>query len=160
MTKQETKDFIKKMKVYYPYFKLEQEAFEEWALRLKPYDNEDVLKKFEEHLQGDKADEPPKLHFIIRYLKTKEEKEKYKGDYLIRCILCGREMYLSEFDNVHYGKCLLIHALIPILKEKGEDVNYEILDEYDYNTLDRIWDKYNPPKKKDLKEVIGDITNG
>lgn len=153
MTKEEIKKFVKKISVYYPYFKLEKESFEEWAERLKPYDNDDVVRKFEEHLNGGKADEPPKLHFITKYLITTKDKEKYKGDYLIRCNLCGREMYLSDYDKKHYDKCLLIKSLLPILESRGEDVSYEILDEYDYATLDKIWDKYSPSLITSMKEV-------
>lgn len=159
MTKQETISFIKKIKAYYPIFKLEEEGIDEWAEKLKPYDTEDVIRKFEEHLSGEQSNEPPKLHFITRYLKTKEEKEKHKGEYIIRCNLCGREMYYSEYDK-HYEKCLLIKALIPLLKKRGENVDYETLNDYDFKTLDKVWDKYNPPKKQNLKEVIGSISDG
>lgn len=159
MTKQETIGFIKKIKAYYPIFKLEEEGIDEWANKLKPYELEDVVEKFEEHLKGEKAEEPPKLHYITRFLKTAEEKEKYKGEHIIYCNLCGKEMYYSQYDE-HYGKCLLIKALIPILKRNGEDVDYDILNEYDFATLDKVWDKYNPPIKRDINKAIKEVTNG
>lgn len=146
MKKSETISFIKKIKAYYPIFKLEEEAIDEWANRLKPYSNDDVLRKFEEHLKGEYALEPPKLHFITKFLRTEEEKERASHDYLIRCNLCGQEMYLSTYDNEHYEKCLLIKSLIPILEKKGEKVTYETLEQYPTQTLERIWDKYVPLK--------------
>ena len=159
MTKQETINLIKKIKAYYPIFRLEEEGIDEWALRLKPYEYQDVLDKLEEHLKGEKAEEPPKLHFITRYLKTKEEKEKYRGDYLVRCNLCGREMFLKELEETHYEKCLCIKALIPILRARGDDVSYEILDEYDFHTLDRLWDKYGI-KNNNLDKTLEGFKNG
>jgi len=159
MTKAETLKLLNKIKAYYSNFSLEDYVKEEWIERLKPYEQEDVLDKFEEHLQGDKAKEPPKLHFITKYLLTTEQKKRYTGDFIINCNLCGKEMPLKEYDNVHYKKCLLIKSLIPVLKEHGEDVSYDVLDEYDYETLDRVWEKY-VPTKKDLKDVVGNIANG
>ena len=154
MTKQEVKDLINKIKVYYPLFNLDtEEAMNEWLTRLSPYDNKDVLRKLEEHLSGERADNPPKLHFITKYLKTIEEKEKMGNDYLIRCNLCDREMYLSEYDSNHYEKCLTIKTLIPILKEKGEDVDYETLESYDNTTLEKVLLKYMP-LKKDMKDLL------
>ena len=47
----------------------------------------------------------------------------------------------------------MIKTLIPILKEKGEDVNYDILNSYDSITLEKVLYKYLPAKK-DLKENI------
>lgn len=154
MTKQEVKDLITKIKVYYPQFNLDsEEAMNEWLTRLSPYDNQDVLRKLEEHLSGEKADNPPKLHFITKYLKTTEEKERMGNDYIIRCNLCGREMYLSDYDKDHYEKCLTIKTLIPLLKAKGEDVDYDTLESYDKSTLNRVLLKYLP-MKKDLKELL------
>lgn len=152
MTKTETLKFLNKIKAYYYNFSVEDNIKEEWIEKLKSYDLQDLEKKFEEHLNGQYALEPPRLHFLTRYLKTKEEKERATSDYLIRCNLCGNEMYLSEYENKHYSKCLVIKTLIPILKAKGEDVNYEILEEYDLNTLERIYNKYTTPTK-DLKKL-------
>lgn len=154
MTTTDVQNFIKKIKVYYPYFSVDSaEALDEWNEKLKPYDADDVYRKLEEHLNGDRADEIPKLHFITKYLKTSEEKERAQNDYLVRCNLCGREMYLEEYDTTHYDRCLTIKTLIPILKERGEDVTYEILDEYDTATLDKVLMKYLPIKK-DMKDLM------
>ena len=159
MTKEETKELVKKIKVYYPFFKLEKEGLDEWYGRLKPYDYQDVLDKVEEHLRGDKAEEPPKLHYITKFLKTPEEKKRYTGDFIIDCNLCGKTMTLEEYDKEHYKKCLLIKSLIPILKARGEDVDYNKLDEYNYETLDRVWDKYNP-QNTNLSNLVRNVANG
>ena len=154
MTKAEMQSFVKRIKAYYPIFSLDKDSMDVWYEKLKDYEQKDLLEKFEEHLKGEYALEPPKLHFLTKYLKTKEQKEKATNDYLIRCNLCGQEMYLSDYDNTHYKKCLLIKTLIPILKKRGEDVNYEILDEYDYETLDKVYMKYVPEVKKDYKKLF------
>lgn len=160
MTKVEVLKFLNKIKVYYSNFSLEDYVKEEWIEKLKPYDQEDVLEKFDEHIKGDKSKEPPKLHFIIKYLKTPEEKKRYTGDFIVDCNLCGKTMTLEEYNNIHYKKCLLIKSLIPILKERGEDVDYETLDEYDYETLDKVWDKYNPLKNNNLGNLVEGVVNG
>lgn len=72
--------------------------------------------------------------------------------YKVRCNLCDKEMYIYEY-NSHYDKCLMIKTLIPILKEKGEDVNYDILNNYDSITLEKVLYKYLPIKK-DLKKIF------
>lgn len=149
MTKVEVLKFLNKIKVYYPTFSLEDYVKEEWIEKLKPYDNNDVLEKFEKHLEGEySSSEPPKLHYITKFLKTHEAKEKAKDDCLIRCNLCGQEMYLSIYDGEHYEKCCLIKSLIPLLRKRGEDVTYETLDAYPVDTLIRIWDKHMPLKKE------------
>ncbi len=144
MTKAETISFIKKIKAYYPVFKLEEEGVDEWASRLKPYSKDDILRKFEEHLKGEYALEPPKLHFLTKFLKTEEEKERFSNDYLIRCNLCGQQMYLSEYDNNHYGKCLLVKTIMLYIK----NVSYEELDSYATEKLERVLEKYVPFKKE------------
>lgn len=145
MTKKETVDFIQKIKAYYPTFRLEEEGVNEWASRLKDYDLSDVLEKFEKHLEGEySSTEPPKLHYLTKYLKTKEEKERISHDYLIRCNLCGDEMYYSVYESEHYEKCLLIKSLLPLLNKRGENVTYSELDQYPLEKLQKVWDKYVP----------------
>lgn len=156
MTKAETLKFMKKIKSYYQSFSMEDYVIEEWVERLREYDLKDLERKFEEHLKGEYALEPPKLHFLIKYLKTIEEKEKSTNDYLVRCNLCGEEMYYSEYNNTHHKKCLLIKTLVKVLRKRGEDVDYETLNEYDYETLDKIYDKY-VPLKKNIQDILKKI---
>lgn len=153
MTKAEVSSFVKKIKAYYNYFNIEdEEIFNEWVNKLRPYETEDVEKKLEEHLVGEKADEVPKLHFITRYLKTKEEKERYKGEYLVRCNLCGREMYYSEYER-HYGKCLDIEYLVSIAKQKGEYYTREDIEDCKQEVIDKLLAKYPPNKIRSLDEI-------
>lgn len=154
MTKAEVLKFLNKVKAYYYNFSLEDNVKEEWTEKLKHYDNDDILRKFDEHLNGEYALDPPKLHFLTKYLKTEEEKLKTSNDYVIRCNLCQKEMYLSDYNNKHYKKCLLIRTLVPILVSKGQNVDYNTLDEYDYETLDKVYEKYVPVVKKDLKKMF------
>jgi len=63
---------------------------------------------------------------------------------LIRCNLCQREMLIAEYDR-HYDKCLAITTLIPILRDKGQKINYKDLDEYSFESLDKLLEKYLPP---------------
>ena len=56
-------------------------------------------------------------------------------------------MPLSIYEGPHFKKCLLIKALIPVLKEKGDDVDYEELDKHSFETLEKVWDKYMPLEK-------------
>lgn len=155
MVKQETAKFLKKIKAHYQNFIIEDYVIDEWHSKLKPYEYRDVLEKFEEHLKGEYADRPPMLHYITKFLRTKEEKEKAQEDYKIRCNLCNEEMYLSDYENKHYRKCLLIKTLIPILKEqKNEEVSYEELDKYSTNTLDKIWEKYKPIEISSLNDIF------
>lgn len=143
MNKTETIKFMKKVKTYFPTFSIEDYVVDEYVNKLKPYSLNDLNERFEYYLQNENQNDPPKLHYLIKFLKTEEEKGKEKNDYIIRCNLCGEEMYLKEYDTTHYKKCLLITALLPILKGRGEDVSRETLDEYDIGTLEKVFDKYH-----------------
>ena len=153
MTKQETLVFIRKIKAYYPIFKLEEEGIDEWALKLKPYDLEDVVRKFEEHLKGDRAEEPPKLHFLTRYLRTKDEKET-QGEYTIECNLCHKWMTPEEYD-IHYEKCLDIQYLENVAKQKGEKFSRKDLENCKEEVIDKLLKKYPPEEvKNDYTDVF------
>lgn len=143
MTKTEVVHFMQKIKAYYESFTMEDYKINEWYDKLKIYDLEDVYMKFDQHLQGEQKDYPPKLHYITRYLKTPEEKQKQKSeDYLIDCNLCGRTMTLSEHDK-HYSKCSSIKYLqMRIKNETGNVISYDELDSLNENTFNRVYEKY------------------
>lgn len=150
MEKNEIKSFLGKIKAYYRYFdNTNKETVEEWIKRLTPYRTEDINKRFEEHLKGEDRHDPPMLHILISNLSTEEQQRKTTpNDYIIRCNLCGKEMGLSHYDNVHYERCLLIKSLVKVLEDRGEHTSYEELEKYDTATLDKVWLKYMPITKK------------
>lgn len=142
MTKQEVIHFMQKIKAYYDYFSMEDFKINEWYDKLKKYDLEDVYRKFDQHLNGELKDSPPKLHYITRFLLTPEEKAKDRNDYIIDCNLCGKTMPLSYYNNHHYDRCSSIIYLINLFKEKGQKVSYEQLSELSDDKFNAIYEKY------------------
>ena len=79
--------------------------------------------------------------------KQKEVRLVDREKDIVRCNLCNKEMTLKNYD-LHYDRCLMISTLIPILKERGENVDYETLSAYDSQVLEKIIYKYLPFKKE------------
>lgn len=143
MTKAEVINFMKKIKAYYDYFPIEDYKIGEWYDKLKKYDLEDVYRKFDQHLEGELKDSPPKLHYITKFLKTPEEKARAKiNDYTIQCNLCGQWMPLSVYDNKHFDRCSSINYLLRIMRSKGIEVEYKDLELLDDVKFDKVYKKY------------------
>ena len=142
MTKQEVIHFMQKIKAYYDYFQMEDYKINEWYDKLKKYDLEDVYRKFDQHLNGELKDSPPKLHYITRYLLTPEEKAKDRNDYLIECNLCGRTMTLSRYNNDHYDRCSSINYLLRNFKKKNMNVSREELESLSNEKFNDIYEEY------------------
>lgn len=150
MTKLEVEKFMRRIKSYYDWFMWDEFKLSEWYSKLKDYDSLDVNAKLEEHLRGEMKDKPPMLQYIIRYLKTPEEKKLSSKEYIVDCNLCGRTMTLSEY-NAHYGICLEIKALQKWIKEKkGQEPTYEVLASLNRETFEKVYKKYE--KKEGIDE--------
>lgn len=160
MNKTETVHFMQKIKAYYPSFTMEDFKINEWYDRLKPYDVADAYYRFDQHLQGEKQDYEPKLHYITKFLKTPSEKanETTTGNYIVQCKLCGEWMTLSEHDKKHYPKCLSIKYLQRILEKRGTKVEYEELDALDENKFNAIYNKYMEVDEY-AKEYYNQVSN-
>lgn len=140
MTRSETIHFLQKIKSYYQNFIIEDYVVNEWADRLKPYSADDVYRKFDEHLNGERKNEIPKIHFITRFLKTPEQK-KASGKINIRCSVCGSIVDLSE-----HGKHLARHNSIAYIKQNekriGKVLNEDKLFEANDAEFDRLYQKF------------------
>lgn len=161
MTKSETIHFLQKIKAYYQNFIIEDYVVNEWADRLKPYSVDDVYRKFDEHLKGEKKNEIPKIHFITKFLKTPEQKvssEKIN----IRCSVCGDIVELAEHD-----KHLARHNSIIYIKQNenriGKTFNESKLFEASDTEFDRFYQKFlqelyviskNQEEKDRLEQII------
>ena len=154
MTKPEVMRFMQKIQSYYETFSIESYKVDEWYEQLKKYDTDDVYQKFEQHLKGDQQEYIPKLHYITKYLKTPEEKEKSKiSNYTIKCNLCNKDMNLDGYDR-HYDKCLSTKYLIDrIYKVKKQVADYDQIYNLDEKTFEKLYEKYDVDMSDTLKEL-------
>lgn len=150
MTKEETLDFMSKVKAHYQEFSTEDYVVKEWYEKLKPYDLADVEKKFEQHLNGEYKKTIPRLFSITSGLKTPEQKQK-ASVIRIRCQYCGKQIELEKLDN-HIAR----HNSIFYIKSKecylNKQYNEEqLLDAYQVH-FDRFYNKF----LQDLYCELGD----
>lgn len=142
MQKLEVINFMKKIKSYYQNFLMEDYIVKEWQDRLKPYEIDDVYRKLDQHLAGELKDQIPKLHYILKYLKTPEEKNKSNNDgFIVRCNLCQREMSLEHY-NEHYGRCLSTMYLMSVFKKQEREVEYDLLARLSEDKFNEVYEKY------------------
>lgn len=155
MREDEVYKLLSKVRIYYQNMSKSDDVNDLWFEVLKNYDTSDVIEGLDRYLDDEKnRARIPIPQDLIVGLKTIDQKEKLKNDILIDCNLCHKTMRLSEYNNTHFKKCLLIKTLIPILQKKGNDVTYEVLNEYDYTTLDKLYEKYGSLKTiEDMKEI-------
>lgn len=143
MSLEEVKALLKKIKVYYQNFTVNEEVIGEWSRVLKNYDYDDLLRKLDQHLQGEKADDIPKLNYLIKYLDTIDLKEKSKSDAIVFCNLCGKKMTLTDY-NKHYGRCLQVQTLWKKTIQIGNEIPREDIEQYGDDILDKLEEKYIP----------------
>lgn len=107
MTKEETKEILKKIDVTYQTdFIKNQNYVMEWYKELKNYDYEDVYQKLEEHMRSNFSNSVPKLYFLTKGLKTPKEKEDLKNLVQI-CPICRQKIKLIDYEK-HFDKCMTI----------------------------------------------------
>lgn len=148
MTRTEVVDFMKVIKAYYQNFIVEDYVIDEWYKQLSKYEKDDVYEKFEEHLKGDYQTQPPKLHYLTKFLKTPEEKEKAKKvPYLVACNLCGKFMSLDEYTE-HYDKCLAEEVVYREILREGTDIGRDELKKLSRETLNETYKKAMDRSKK------------
>lgn len=140
MTREEILDFMTKVKAHYQEFSTEDYVVKEWYEKLKPYDIEDVEKKFEQHLNSEYRKTIPRLFAIADGLKTPEQKQKSKT-IRVRCQYCNKIFELEQYDS-HIAR----HNSIFYIKSKehylGQNYNEEkMLNAYQVH-FDRFYDKF------------------
>ena len=118
MTREETKQFMKRIKQHYQEFMVDDFRVNEWYKALKNYDLDDVNDKLDEHLKNETyGNQIPKVYFIIKYLKTTEEKNNEKNKKAkLECPLCREWILMNDFDK-HYEKCSSVNYFIKQYKK-------------------------------------------
>lgn len=116
MTKNETMNFMERIKSHYQDFIIDDFKIKEWHKELSQYDLEDVNQKLDEHLKSSEYGEYiPKLFFLTKYLIPTKDKGKVKH-YTIKCQLCNCDIPDSEYDN-HYKRCSSASTIVRDMKK-------------------------------------------
>lgn len=140
MTIGETKQFMERVKTYYPTFLIDDFTIKEWHSQLKDYNCQDVNEKLNEHLRSEQyGDYIPKINFLTKYLTKEKDKGKDNANEIhTNCTLCGANILLSDFA-IHYYKCSSIDYIIrQVKKYKNQDLprnDIENLSEQKFNSL-------------------------
>lgn len=104
MTREESKNLMKRIKEHYQDFIVDEGKIDEWHRYFKDYSYNDVSKKLDEHLSSQEYGQYiPKVAFLVKYLTKEEDKGKVE-DYKIQCYLCGRYLRNSEYQK-HFSRC-------------------------------------------------------
>ena len=139
MKKNEIKIIIDRIKANYPNSNFSIGVLEEWELVLSNYDYEDIANELDDFLKANYTF-APRLNELTHHLKTTQEKEK-DYTYYVRCNLCGREYKLEDLDK-HQEKCILVHGIVGMYKEKGIKKSYEEYEKESYGDLENKYGKW------------------
>ena len=151
MKKPEVVNFLEKIKVYYPTFTINDMVRHEWIEKLTPYDYEDCYNKLNEYLDSEYSKEPPKPNWLIKYIKTTEEKSR-KTNYIVQCQMCGKYIPLEEYDP-HYKRCSSAQTIVRDLKNYfNQEVDYDNLMSMNNDLFEKTYTRYLN-KMMDCNEV-------
>lgn len=142
MNRDQIKKLLKRIQSNYPNFIVDDYKISEWHKELKNYDEDDVHKKLEEHMRSSEyGNSEPKLYFLTKFLKTKEEKNKVEK-YRLQCTICGKFIPEDEY-NEHFERCLDVDYIIRKRKELfDEDTSEELKQRYYSFSQETFDDKY------------------
>lgn len=164
MTLKETREFMERIKTYYPNFMIDDFTVKEWNSQLKDYSYQDISEKFNEHLKSEEyGNYVPRINFLTKFLKKESEKGKNNVDKIkTNCQLCGKELYLNEYED-HFHKCSSIEYIIrqykkytdkDINREKLENANDEQFENIYNQILDIVYNNTNDEQQKHYIDMI------
>ena len=143
MTREDTKNFLRRIKQHYQEFSVDDYKISEWHNELKDYSVEDINNKFEEHLKNEQyGNNIPKIWFLTKYLTKEKDKGKNNAsDIKTNCQLCGKEIVLSEYSN-HYHKCSSVDYIIrQVRKYRNQELPRKDIEELSDEKFDKLYEK-------------------
>lgn len=143
MTREETKQFLRRIKQHYQEFTVDDYKISEWYKELKEYSYDDINERFDEHLRSERyGNSIPKIWFLTNYLIKESEKDGHRLKQL-RCIcsLCKRSVPVVDYQE-HYRKCNSIDYVIrQIKKYKNLDVKWKDVEELTDEKFNNLYEK-------------------
>ena len=140
MEKKQVINFMQRIKSHYQEFVIDDFKIDEWYKELKDYSEADVNAKLDNHLNSEEyGSQIPKVHFLTKYLKKEQDKEKeIKGS--IQCTICHKFINKDEYER-HYDRC----SSVDYLNRRNIDYFNKSIDKDKYMTMEQreFDDKYN-----------------
>lgn len=143
MTREDTKNFLRRIKQHYQDFSVDDYKIAEWHNELKDYNVDDINNKFEEHLRNEQyGNNIPKIWFLTKYLTKEKDKGKDSADKILtNCQLCGKEIKLSEYEE-HYHKCSSVEYVIRQYKKyRNQELPREDIEALGNNKFEELYNK-------------------
>lgn len=146
MTREESKNLMKRIKEHYQEFIVDEGKIDEWHNFLKDYSYHDVSKKLDEHLSSqDFGQYIPKVTFLTKYLTKEKDKGKIENHDIL-CYLCNRYIKESEYQK-HFLRCSSIDYM------NRQRVKY-FRKEYDEKAKKQLWNMEEEIFRKKYREVL------
>lgn len=164
MSRKEVSDLLEKIQAYRQSFLITNAVINEWNRVLEPYDYDDVNKKLDEYFKnGDNFGKYPDVYYLIKYLKSHDEKIKTNG-IGVRCQICDRIVNIDNY-NEHYDRCSSTEYLCnmsekyfnrKLNKEKLLGANREEFEKYYWEFCKKLYEKIDDNEliKHSLKNAI------
>ena len=164
MSRKEVSDLLEKIQAYRQSFLITNAVINEWNRVLEPYDYDDVNKKLDEYFKnGDNFGKYPDVYYLIKYLKSYDEKIKTNG-IGARCQICDRIVNIDNY-NEHYDRCSSTEYLCnmsekyfnrKLNKEKLLGANREEFEKYYWEFCKKLYEKIDDNEliKHSLKNAI------
>ena len=146
MTREESKNLMKRIKEHYQDFIVDEGKIDEWHKYLKDYSYSDVSKKLDEHLSSQEYGQYiPKVAFLVKYLTKEEDKGKIE-DYKIQCYLCKKFIKNSEYQE-HFSRCSSINYM------NRQRYKY-FRKEFDETAIKQLWNMSEETFRKKYREML------
>lgn len=142
MTRQEVKDFMERIRSYYPkQFIIDNYKINEWNSTLQFYDKDDVNAKFEQHQRNEEfRDKVPSLDFLIKYLTPSTSRT---NDFAYECRKCHKVFGSKKDYESHYERCMQISTIVRDMNRYFNlSLTREQFDKYDDMAIETIYYNY------------------
>ena len=151
MTREESKNLMKRIKEHYQDFIVDEGKIDEWHNYLKDYSYSDVSKKLDEHLSSQEYGQYiPKVAFLVKYLTKEQDKGKIE-DFKIKCYLCEKYIKNSEYQK-HFSRCSSINYMN---KQRYKYFGKE----FDETAIKQLWDMEEETFRKKYREMLEVVRN-
>lgn len=156
MSYEEFKEILVIIESNYSTFELSEYQQKFWYEQLKSYSFEDIKKQIEYHIIGEYGDRWPKPYWLIKNLRTIEQKENADKIFMV-CPFCKKQ-YEFPIDNFKWEKCHERCSSIAYIELMSNRFNIKLneifpsnirnlklteINEYYYHFLEEVYKNFN-----------------